>query len=233
MSKTIRWIIIAVLVVAIAGLMLFNALKPVDHSDAIWDEGTTLGSKDAKNYYIFYTDLACPYCDVFSRLIIENEEAFMNDYIIGKDILYEVRVTDFLYEFGEHKPDMSRWSAEATYCARDEGKFWEYYKAAIMALYNDYHSKGIGSSKTAPMIEGMTADYWLEIGHKIGLGDQFDSCFNEHKMLDEVVSNANKAAKQVEGGLPYFKFNSLKTSGFDSSWDWSYVEKMLNLGLSK
>lgn len=233
MNKAIRWIILGAIVAAIGGLIIFNMTRPVDHSDSVWDKGTTLGNLDAKNYYVTYTDLACPYCDVFSRLIIENEEEFEKDYIEGKNILYEVRVTDFLYEYGEHKIDMSRWSAEATYCARDEGKFWEYYRAAVMALYDDYHSKGIGSEKSAPMINDMTVDYWLNIGHRIGLGEQFDSCVTEHKMLAEVEANTAKAAKQVQGGLPYFKFGKFTTSGFDPSWNWEYVKQYLDAGLQK
>ena len=231
MKKAIRWIILFGVVALFVALIVVNANKPVDRSGNVWDEGTTLGNLEAKNYYIYYTDLACPYCDVYSRILLENEEEFKKDYIQEKDILYEMRVTDFLYEFGEHKPDMSRWSAEAIYCARNEGKFWDYYREAIKSLYDDYYSKGIGSSKGAPMIEGMTVDYWLDIGHRIGLSGQFDSCVTEHRMLDEVKNNTQKAAKYVQGGLPYFKFNKFTTGGFDPSWDWSYVKKLLDAGL--
>ncbi len=230
-SKIIRWVAIIAVIGIFVALFAINASKPVDRSDSVWDEGTTLGSYSAKNYYIDYTDLACPYCDVWSRLIFENEEEFIRDYIEGKDILYEVRVTDFLYEYGSHEAEMSRWGAEGTYCARAEGKFWDYYKAAIMALYDDYQSKGIGAYKGAPMIEGMTFDYWINIGHKVGLSNEFDSCMNEHKMLDAVIANTQKAAKQVDGGLPYFKFNKFTTGGFDNNWDWSYVKKYLDAGL--
>ena len=231
MKKAIRWIVIALIAVIFVALMVIHLNKPTDHSDSVWDEGTTLGSKEAKNYYIDYTDLACPYCDVWSRLIFENEEEFIRDYIEGKDILYEVRVTDFLYEYGSHEAEMSRWGAEGTYCARHEGKFWEYYREAIMSLYNDYQSKGIGAYKGAPMIEDMTFDYWIDIGHKIGLSDEFDSCMKNHKTVSEVVENTKKASKLVDGGLPYYKFNKFTTGGFDTNWDWSYVKQYLDAGL--
>ena len=231
MSKAIRWIAIVLITGALIGLMILNAVKPVDHSEAVWDEASTLGKMDAKNYYIYYTDLGCPYCNLFSHIIVDNMDEFKRDYVEGKDILYEVRVTDFLYEYGEHKPDMSRWSAEAIYCAADEGKFWDYYETAIKTLWDDYLSKGIGTSKTAPMITDMTADYWQKIGHKIGLSDQFDSCFTEHKMVDKVLENTAKAAQKVQGGLPFYKFNSFSTGGFDPSWDWDGVKQLLNAGL--
>ena len=230
-GKIIRWVVIVLIAAALIGLMLINAMKPKDHTEAVWSEGTTLGKLDAKNYYIYYTDLACPYCDAFSKVLFDNKDDFVKDYIEGKDILYEVRVTDFLYNYGEHKPEMSRWSAEGVYCARAESKFWEYYQAAIEQLYADYFSSGIGTSKTAPSIEGMTAEYWQDLGHKIGLGESFDSYFTEHKMLSEIEENTARAAKQVDGGLPYFKFNKFTTGGFDPSWDYDYVKRYLDAGL--
>ncbi len=229
--KAIRWIAIVLIVGLFFGLIIANVGNN-DHTDAVWDKATTIGKLDAKNYFIFYTDLACPYCDVFSRAIWENEEEFERDYIEGKNILYEVRVTDFLYEYGEHKPEMSRWGAEGVYCAANENKFWEYYHAALDALNEDYHSKGVGISKTAPMITDMTAEYWLNIGKKIGLSDEFTSCFSEHKMVDKIKENTAKAANQVQGGVPYFKFGKFTTGGFDTNWGWDYVKKYLNAGLN-
>ena len=231
LGKIIRWILILVVALGFVAILAARLSAPQDHTDAIWDQGTTMGNLNAKNYYIDYTDLACPYCDVFSRLIFENEEEFRRDYIEGKDILYEVRMTDFLYEYGSHDAEMSRWRAEGTYCALSGGKFWDYYRNAVLSLYEDYQSKGIRSEKGAPKIEGMTVDYWLDLGHEIGLGSEFDSCVKDHKMLDKVKENTQKAAKQVDGGLPYFKFNKFTTGGFDNKWDWSYVRRYLDAGL--
>ena len=228
--KVVRWIVLILVIGLFFGIIMVN-ISYTNHEDAVWDKATTIGKMDAKHYYIFYTDLACPYCDVFSRAIWENQEEFERDYIDGKNILYEVRVTDFLYEFGEHKPEMSRWSAEGVYCAANENKFWEYYHAALDALNRDYHSKGVGISKMAPMITDMTADYWLNLGEEIGLGDEFKSCFTEHKMLSKVKENTAKASQQVQGGLPFFKFDKFTTGGFDTAWGWDYVKKYLDAGL--
>ena len=228
--KAIKWVALGLIVVAFFGIVFAN-LNNTNHADAVWDKATTIGKLDAKNYYIFYTDLACPYCSAFSLSILDNKEAFERDYIDGKDILYEVRVTDFLYEYGEHQPEMSRWSAEAVYCATNENRFWDYYYGALHMLDEDYYSNGVGVSKTAPMIPDMNEEYWLNIGKKIGLSDEFESCYTEHKMLDKVKENTAKASKQVQGGLPYFKFGKFTTGGFDSSWGWDYVKKYLDAGL--
>ncbi|MBR2989609.1 thioredoxin domain-containing protein [Candidatus Saccharibacteria bacterium] len=230
MGRVIRWVVLVLVAGFFVALLTFNTFKKPDNSGLIWDKGATVGELDAPHYYVMYTDLACPYCDAFSRLVHDNYDDF-KQFIAEHKILFEVRLTDFLYEYGEHKPDMSRWSAEAAYCAAEEGKFWDYYYAAIGALWNDYHSKGIGVSKTAPKIEGMTEDYWLDIGKDIGLSDEFVSCYTEHKSLDKVKENTAKAVKQVQNGLPYFKFGKFATGGFDQSWGYDKVKELMEAGL--
>ena len=229
--KILRYLAIVLVVVAFFALIISNVSNK-DHTDSVWNEATTLGRMNAKHYYIFYTDLACPYCSAFSLAVMDNKDEFMSDYIDGKDILYEVRVTDFLYEFGEHKPEMSRQSAEAVYCATNENRFWDYYYSALDHLYNDYYSEGVGTSKDAPMITDMTRDYWLNIGKELGLSSEFESCYTEHKMLNKVKENTAKASQFVQGGLPYFKFDKFTTGGFDTAWGWDYVKKYLDAGLS-
>ena len=233
MQKLVRWIILGAIVVTLGALLIINMNTPKDHSDTVWDVNTTIGNLNAKNYYIQYTDLACPYCSVFSREIMNHEEEFRRGYIEGKDILYEVRVTDTLYEYSDVHSKMSRDSAEAIYCATDEGKFWDYYHAALSRLWDDYHSKGIGVSKTSAPITNLPNDYWLKIGESIGLGEKFEDCLSNHSMAIKVESNTERAQKLIGGGLPYFKFGSFSTNGFDNNWGWDYVKKYLDSGLKK
>lgn len=214
------------------GVLILNASSEPSNEEQVWDMRTTIGNKDAKNYYVQYTDLACPYCDVFSRLLMENEDEFKKDYIEGKDILYEVRVTDFLYEYGDHAVDMSRWSAEGVYCATQEDKFWDYYHEALKSLWKDYHSKGIGVSKSAPGIKNMKKDYWVHIGEKIGLDKKsFSDCMDSDETVAAVEKNTEKASKKIQGGLPYFVFGKFSTGGFDPNWDFSYARQYLDAGL--
>ena len=230
MGRIIRIITTTLLAGAFIALMVFN-VSSTSTADAPWDQATTMGNFESKNHYIFYTDLMCPYCDAYSRLVSDHKTEFQRDYIEGKDILYEIRLTDFLYEYGEHKTEYSRQSAEATYCAARADKFWEYYEAALAQLWTDYHSKGIGVSKTSPQITDITDQYWLSIGEQIGLDQTFQDCYQNHDTVDQIKANTAKAAKVVESGLPYFKFGKFSTGGFDQSWDWSYVKQYLDAGL--
>ena len=56
-------------------------------------------------------------------------------------------------------------------------------------------------------------------------------------MLDKVKQNTAEDTTFMHrynlNGMPSFKFGSLATSGFDTSWDYSYVERFLEAGLKK
>ena len=225
-------------IVVVAGLILLAIIasmtaKP-DYSAQVWDERTTIGNLEAKNYYVMYTDIACPYCDVFTRLTIENKDKF-EQFIADNDILFEVRVTDYLY-MAHNDLQYSRDSAEGAYCAKREDRFWDYYHAAVQSLWNDYQSHGFGASKTAPPIKGMPDDYWLQVGHKVGLGETFDNCMKNDEALAELDADTEKAITsltKVGAGMPYFQFNKWTQDGFDNTWSWAMVEQYLKAGLEK
>ena len=69
----------------------------------------TVGSTDSPNLYVMYTDLMCPYCDVFSRVVMDHWDEF-TAYLDEHHILFEVRLTDYLYEAVDS--EYSRASAE-------------------------------------------------------------------------------------------------------------------------
>ncbi len=229
MNKIGRTVAIVGVIVALFAVIILNSSTKQSAADQVWNRAATMGDPEAKNLYVMYTDIMCPYCVAFSQVVMENEEKF-EQYLADNHILFEVRLTDYIYE--GHGIQSSRDSAEATYCAARENKFWEYYHGALRTLDKDYFSKGIGISKTAPSIGDLPDDYWLKIGHEIGLGEEFDQCVANHETADELDKNTAKAA-QIASGMPYFKFNRFTTAGFDNNWGWEYVEMYLDAGLGK
>ena len=235
-NKKGAWLRIAVMTLIIGGIIAAMVLGTPKEADlgAIWDERTTIGNVKAKNHYVMTTDIMCPYCDYFSRALMSKQSEF-EKYLAENDIVFEVRVTDFLNEYGEAGAK-SEQAAEATLCATEENRFWDYYHKAMRSLDEDYHSRGIANAKGAPGITHMDADYWLKIGQEIGLGDSFRECYREHKMLDKVRENTKKTAqimqKSNSGGMPYFRFGKFETSGFDKSWGFEEIKRYyLDAGL--
>ena len=218
--------IFAVAIAIIAAIMAsINAKTPI--SEKVWYEEMTLGDMDAKNYFVIYSDIACPYCIAFENAMIEHKDELMG-YLEEKDILIEVRATDFLYEYGESKPIESRYAAVATYGAKREGKFWAFYDKALTTVWNDYFKESGKGAFTEFNKNGK--DYWVEMGKSVGLGEEYEQCVMEDETLNEVKTDAERMAKQVNG-LPYFKFNDFISSGFDLSWGWDFVLKYFEAGL--
>ena len=231
MSEKVKTVLInvgifAVAIAIIAAIMAsINAKTPI--SEKVWYEEMTLGDMDAKNYFVIYSDIACPYCIAFENAMIEHKDELMG-YLEEKDILIEVRATDFLYEYGESKPIESRYAAVATYCAKREGKFWDFYDKAVTTVWNDYFKESGKGAFTEFNKNGK--DYWVEMGKSVGLGEEYEQCVMEDETLNEVKTDAERMAKQVNG-LPYFKFNDFISSGFDLSWGWDFVLKYFEAGL--
>lgn len=226
MGKAIR-IIIIVALAGILGFGIFSATKTVPASEKIWDERATVGSLEAKNLFIAYSDIMCPYCVAFENAIFENEEAF-EQYIADNDILFEVRISDYLYNYGANPSVGSKYSAEALYCARNEGKFWDYYKKAITTVWNDYF-KDAGKNGYAAL-GSKEKDFWIGLGTEIGLGEKFANCVQNDETLAEANENAARSVKEANG-MPTFKFNRYMAYGFDLSWGWDYVLMYFESGL--
>ncbi|MBQ6375411.1 thioredoxin domain-containing protein [Candidatus Saccharibacteria bacterium] len=217
-------VVIALIVAAIVASM--NRKTPI--AEKVWYPEMTLGDAEtAENHYIIYSDIACPYCIAFEAAMVEHHDDLMQ-YIESNKILIEVRATDFLYEYGESQPIESRYSAVATYCAKKEGKFWDFYDIAVATVWNDWF-KGMGKSAFSEFNK-LGKDYWIKMGQSVGLADDFATCVENDETLPEVMADAKRMAKFVNG-LPYFKFNEYTSSGFDLSWGWDYVLMYFDAGL--
>ena len=225
MKKALRVLGVILVVGLLFAAIIASMNNKPSNAEIVWDKDMTVGNLEAKNYFIIYSDIACPYCIAFENAIVEHEEEF-KEYIEKNDVLVEIRLSDFLYEYGESIE--SRYGAEAIFCAKKEGKFWDYYNLAITKVWNEYFKD---SGKNAfSKFNKLKKDYWIEIGEGIGLGDDFKKCVEEDEVLDEVVASAKKTVKLVTG-MPHFKFNNYTSGGFDLSWGWDYVLMYFDAGL--
>lgn len=215
--------VIALIIVAIVA----SVTRKTPNSEIVWDKEMTVGNMEAENYFIVYSDFACPYCFAFENAIIDHEEDFKN-YISRNDILLEVRLSDFMYQYGEAHSIQSRYGAVATYCAKNEGKFWEYFYLGMKKVWHEFFKD---SGKMAfGDYNKLEKDYWIKIGKEIGLGETFETCVKSDETLPDVLAAAKKTEKLVTG-MPHFKFNKFTTGGFDLGWGWDYVVRYFEAGL--
>ena len=214
-------------VIFILGAAIISSMVKPSNAEKVWDINTTVGNHDAKNLFVIYSDIMCPYCVAFENAIFEHEDEF-EKYIEENNILIEVRLSDFLYQFGEAHAINSRYSAIGTYCAKNEGRFWDYYKHAITSVWNNYF-KVLGKSAFSELNK-KDKNYWISLGEEIGLSENFKSCVENDEPLSEIIENAKKTAKLARG-MPYFEFNKFTSSGFSLSGDWDDVLMFFKAGL--
>ncbi|MBQ1564380.1 thioredoxin domain-containing protein [Candidatus Saccharibacteria bacterium] len=234
-QRIISITIIIAVVGLIFGLFVYNAINGSSFEGSAWNEQMTLGDKTtAKHHYIMYTDIFCPYCDKFSDAVAAHKDEFMSDYIEGKKIYFEIRVTDMNYLSGHS--NNSKPAGEGVYCAAKQEKFWDYYYALLGQIYKDYHSKGIGIDKNSERIPDLKMDYFYDVAKDTDLDyDQFVSCMENHETEEELDKNTQRASNIVGGGVPYFTFDKFVTSGFagnfDADNDYEQVKLMMEAGL--
>ncbi len=227
--------VLAVLVVGFfVALIVFNATRPVSIDEKVWNDAMAKGVKgeEAKKHYVMYTDIFCPYCSKYSNSLHANEEDF-GQFLNDNKITYEIRVTDMNYLSGHS--ENSRPAGESIYCAAGQNKFFEYYKALLDQIFDDYLSKGIGVDRTSEKIPTLENDYYYKAGESAGLDvEALTDCVENHDALDE-LNKATSKAQNVASGIPYFVFGKQTLSGFDGTWDTDtdYVtaKRMLEAGL--
>jgi len=140
------------------------------------------GSEDASVTIIEFGDFQCPKCDQW----FQNEKpTIATDYIdTGKAKLYFV---DFPF-LGED----SDVAANASYCANDQGKYWEYHSH----LYNNQGGINEGWA-SSDKLKQFAADIGLDI-------DKFNSCLDSNKHAERVSYNKQVGAEQGVKGTPVF-----------------------------
>ena len=215
-------ILLGALATLVIAMFVYNTThQPEVHRD-VWNMAMTKGDSSSENYFVEYTDMFCPYCAKFNRVLDDN---FHRDYIDSGKVFFELRLTDIISDHSEN----SERGGEAGYCAAKQAKFWDFYDAMLAKLYDDYHSRGIGVSKTSPKIPKLDDSYYLDVATSSGLdSDQMQSCFESGEALSELRVNTSRASQTLQSGVPFFIVNTFTSSGFDGSYE--TVEMMLKAG---
>jgi hypothetical protein len=193
-----------------------------------WHAAMTVGDPEAEKHFVVYTDVFCPYCDDFSRAWRGELAQFTEEYLDSKKVYLEYRLTDMV---ADHSPNAER-GGEGAYCAADQGQavFWGWYDAMLAQLLADYHSKGIGVSKTSPKIPELDNQYFYNVAAQVeGLDTaRFRDCYDGHEQLAELNNRTSQAKPITSGGVPYFVFDKWTSSGFQG--DYQTVRAMMQAG---
>ncbi|MBD3361759.1 thioredoxin domain-containing protein [Candidatus Woesearchaeota archaeon] len=158
-----------------------NTIQRIDTSD--WDLSNQpfLGEEDAPIEMIVFDDFQCPFCARFEQ---QSFQDIKKEYIdTGK-----VKFIYMHFPLGFHS--MAAPAAEASECAKDQGKFWEYH---------DLIFENQGSLNEANLIK------WAE---ELELDmDKFNTCYESGKYTEQVQAEMQLGQSAGIKGTPSFLIN--------------------------
>ncbi len=139
-----------------------------------------LGSSNAKVTVVEYADYECPFCEQWFKNVFPD---LKSKYIDTGKIKFEYQDFAFL------GPD-SNTAAEASHCAEDQNKFWQYHDY----LFNNQGQEGSGWA---------TALHQKEFAKAVGLNTtQFNSCLDSGKYKQQVLDETAAGKSYGVSGTP-------------------------------
>lgn len=162
-----------------------------------------LGDPNAPVTVIEYSDFQCPYC---GRFFSQTEGQVRENYIKTNKVKLVYRHFAFL---GEE----SKAGAQATECAKDQGKFWDFHDALFTAEMKD------GQENSGNLNRGL----FMTLASQLKMNAaEFGSCLDSKKYADKVSADYAGAqavgvqatptifvnGTKVEGAVPYEQFKA-------------------------
>ncbi|MDE1861819.1 MAG: DsbA family protein [Thaumarchaeota archaeon] len=164
-----------------------------------------LGDPNAKITIVEWGDYQCTYCHLFQE---NTKDQLISDYVdTGK--------ANFVFrDFPLNGPD-SVFAAEASYCAGDQNKYWQYHDE----LYRNW-----GGERTGWITQASLDRFATNVGLNLG---PFDQCLADKKYEEKVLDNqkfgqeigvdatptfiifTNDKATKVEGAQPLSVFKQV------------------------
>ncbi len=211
----------AIAALILGGLLIYSIVtkNPVSgphFSDGTWTEGTTIGSSEAANKLVEYSDYFCSFCADFQEAV--NDDRFKKDYLDSKKVQLETRIVTVLKEISPNTEQ----GADAAMCATEQNKFYDYSNHIVPRIKTDFFDKGIGVKNVAnpKSIDKLPASYFTTSAEAVGLDvPKFESCMSSQKYAEDIAKITEKAMQLGVVGLPYIVANDYVANGMSGGYD--------------
>lgn len=147
-------------------------------------KGPSKGGAGAKVTIVEFSDFQCPFCSRAEPAVDE----VMKTYGDKVKVVFRHFPLDF--------HDKAFKAAEASACAEEQGKFWEFHKT----LFANQGALDVGDLKTHAKTLGLDTA-------------KFDACLDGSKMKAKVDDDMNAGRKAGVNGTPAFFINGILLSG--------------------
>lgn len=204
------YIILGVVGVAviIAALLIVPSLQPVGDIVTITPherpmvDGRAMGDPNAPVTIEVYEDFQCPACKTFSEQI---EPQVVEAYVATGDVYYIYRHFPFIDDRAPRNE--SDQAANASMCARDENRFWDYHDM-LFANWNGENQGAFNDKRLVAFAEALG----LEM-------ESFNQCFNAKLNKDEIDADLQSGRDSGVTGTPSVLVNArMITPGFVPSF---------------
>jgi protein-disulfide isomerase len=226
-ARTNRIIIIAGILgvtLLLIGFVVLTNLKPnapVATTDILPGDSTTvpysfgkiLGMATAPIAIVEFGDFQCPYCNLFHQTI---QPQIVEQFVSTGMVRFEFH--HYIVVDGNVGGNESRRAAEASECANEQDKFWNFHSA----VYANQNGEG----------EGAFADSRLTaIAQSVGLDmDQFNACFSSGKYREAVRADEQLAASLGVRSTPAVFVNGMRV---ENPIDFSEIASVVNVAIAQ
>lgn len=140
--------------------------KLLTTSKLIENGSPILGDSNSQITILEWGDYQCTFCYKFHQDTLE---------VIKNDLVKTGKIKIIFKDFPLNGPD-SLLAAEATYCAKDQGRYWQYHDE----LYHNWGGEMTGWI-TRESLDRFATTINLDL-------KEFNNCLDEHKYKDHVIS---------------------------------------------
>jgi len=210
---------VLVAVIAVAFLVTQNAprdvgtIVPVTAKDWPLPDGLALGAADAPVVVREFSDFQCPFCRQFNERM---KDQIINQYVETGQVRFEYH--HFIVIDGNVGGTESRNAAEASECAAEQNRFWDYQEM----LFANNLGEGLGSYRPE-RLKAFAAEIDLD-------QDQFDSCYDSRKYRAEVVADQGLGQQMGVQGTPALFVNNLRV---ENAFDFAQIQAAIEAELDR
>ncbi len=157
--------------------------------DLVSGNDAMLGSPDAKVTIVEFSDFQCPFC---GRFFMETEPKIIDAYVkTGK--------VKFYYKHFPFLGNESKWAAQASECAKDQGKFWEFHDYIFNYIWTNYYAKGQNGENVGVFSKNNLKKY----ANTVGLNaSEFAGCLDSGKHEAKIAADEALGRKSGAKGTP-------------------------------
>lgn len=187
-----------------------QGIQVADVKSLYTEKDPILGNPNAPVTIVEFADFQCPYC---GKLFKETSPKIIENYVkTGK--------VKFVYKHFAFLGEESTWAAEASECAGDQGKFWDYHDFLFSHIWDNYYALGKPGENAGVFSKVNLKKYAKTVGLEM---TAFDSCLDSGKYTDKVTKDTETGrangitgtpslfvnTKLLVGAQPYEQFSAL------------------------